>query len=314
MIGNISYCRGTIRCGRIWNYLLKGVNQGKSELLTSNVINQKNLRLSHHLIHEKSVLCHLSISFDPADKINSKIMRYVGEDFICRYINYAKMPNINNLVYSAYQGKTEIPHLSDYDIAYTYQNIDLYSYSITRHHDCNHPHMHLAFDCYDIVQDQSIEIRPAFVARVLTELLLRQIEKQYGFRNMENSWVIIAREGRKGKRITCYQARKLGVQQIKAIKGKLQYLINHSQDWNDFISQGYTYGITIKRSQNKLLYQVKDVTIKAEQLGEIYTLEAIEAKFYERQQHTRANRKQKSIPNAEQTRSEKASHSPTLYQ
>ena len=286
MIGNIYYVRGEDRCLKTWNHITKGMKRGKSEILVSNImIPMKPAEsgcLFTYLISRQQTLCHVSLSFADQDKINTEIMRYVAEDFLCRYIGFTRKKNIRNLINQACKENKPLPELPKYEIANIYEKIDNFAYAVVRHYDTTHRHLHIVFDCYDITTDESIVMSPLWLARRMTELIIRQIEKEYGFTQVENSWVIRKREGRTGKpMLRCY-VKNMGYKELNKLRAVLKELIASSSNWGELKARAKMNKIDIEKHGEILVYRRNRAYIKPRQLGYSYTIEAIERSFDEK--------------------------------
>ena len=283
MIGNIYYVRGADKCLRTWNYLAKGMEKGKTEILVSNLmVPAKSGRLAAYLTSRQQTLCHVSLSFADQDKLNTEIMRYVAEDFLCRYIGFTRKKNVRGLINQVCKENKPLPELPKYEIANIYKNIDNFAYAVARHYDTEHRHLHIAFDCYDITTDKSIVMSPLWLARRMTELIIRQIEKEYGFTQVENSWVIRKREGRTGKPILPYYAKDIGYGELNKLRSVLSELIASSSSWGELKARAKMNKIYIERYGERLVYRRNRAYIKPRQLGYSYTIEAIERSFDEK--------------------------------
>jgi len=284
MIGSIGFYCGEAAVRRLCAYLIRGIERGGSAILSGNMAWERQPPdLWLRGIGNRQWMCHVSLAFDDSDKINNDVLRVVAEDFIARYVAYARKPDIRQRISSAVRLKSPLPKLTKMEHSRSYEELNHRAFLITRHYDTEHRHVHVAFDCQSILDDNAVVmLKPERLNRRLTELILRQLEADYQLKPCQSSWIVREQTGRKGLPLAPYYAKKLGFQGMTRMRGVILEAINHSQDWLEFQNYCKRRGITVEKTGERLVYQCNGVFLKPRQLGKPYTMEEIGKIFDER--------------------------------
>jgi hypothetical protein len=283
MIGTISFHHSSARIKNLFSYMVKGLDCGNSEILGGNMMWERiRPELSLRMVGSFKTVGHVSISFDDKDLINNSMLRSIAEDFLIRYLVYCRKSDIKRNIAKAVMRSTSIPKLSRMEHVNMYERINEHSYLVTRHHDTEHRHIHLAFDCQNIMDDFVAELRPIQFSKRLTEFILRQLELEYGLKSVRCSWEVRKEQGNKGIPLAPYYAKKLGFRGINRLRGIIMQAINNSSNFEEIKLYCSDRGINVQKIQNRLIYEYNGVYVKPLQLGNSYTLEKIQEVLYEK--------------------------------
>jgi hypothetical protein len=281
MIGNISYYRTPQRIKLLFAYLVKGIEEERSKVIGGNM-GSRRISNPLALIGNQKIVGHVSLSFDDRDNLNNNLLRAISEDFLTRYLIYCRKSQIKEYIIKAINSNLTLVKLTKSEIADMYERLNEHSYLIVRHYDTEHRHIHLAFDCQNLVDDFMNYLHPMNFNKKLAEFIIRQLELEYDLRILEPSWVLRQREGIKGTPLSAYYVKQLGFQGRRKLKAILTDGIEECSDWASLKAYCRVRGVTVDKDQDKLLYQYHGVYIKPLQLGYSYSVHAIERKFDEK--------------------------------
>jgi len=282
VIATISYCRSESQIKRLFSYMVKGLEHGGSKVIGGNMGDGRVSHIAFHMIGNHQIVGHTSLSFHDTDRLNDQVLRIVAEDFLVRYFGYCRKPDIKERILQSIQRNTPLINLTQSEMVASYERLNEHSYLVTRHYDTEHRHIHLAFDCQNIVDNFVAVLKPLKFNRRLSEFILRQIESEYDLCYVTPSWIVRRENGIKGAPLFPYYAKKLGYQGLKKVKAILLEAVDWSSDWMEMRSYCRSRGIIIEKEGGKLAYQYQGVYLKPLQLGYAYTIEGIERRFCEK--------------------------------
>ena len=155
-----------------------------------------------------------------------------------------------------------------------------YQFFIAKHQDTDHVHTHLVASRINLLDGLAI---PTYLERVRTQKICRSLEKEYGLRQLENSWEVETRKPSPA------QKEKAAATGTASIQEKLQAAIEkaaqtaHPISVDEFINTMNSQGIDVKLHprghQIGMSYAMDGVSMRASKLGRKYTYQGLQKYF-----------------------------------